>query len=115
MYAQGLQGKSGSNPDGDGTLVLRVLLRSVLPFVTDTITAVAASEPPSRRCVVLPKVEEALTVLLGELGQQLEQVRCGPCETTERFKEAVAALVDKIEAHEEMNMNVALLRQAFFK
>ncbi len=103
-----------ADPDCDDTLILRVLLRSVLPFLADTVAAVAAMEP-ARRDAMQPQIRSALPPLVAELGQQLESVRLGPCEATERYKMAVSSLLDSVEAHEGLDVAVAPLRGALFK
>ena len=113
QYAQEVQEGPEANPEGDGTIVLRVLLRSVMPFLKDSLAAIAAMEP-SRRSMAVPQVGRILTSIVAELGQQLETARPSPCEATVRYKEAMSSLLDTVEAHEGLDIAVAPLRQVFF-
>lgn len=91
QYALG-ERAADADADGDGTLVVRVLLRTVVPMVKDTLRVVAEMEE-NERGAFSSRALPHFKCLVKEIRTQVAAARPSPCEATIKLSSELDALL----------------------
>ena len=78
--------------DGDGTLILRVLLRTVLPMAIETLQAVSELDQ-DRKAAFASSAAEHIQSLVRECEAQASVAQPSPCEATVRLSAELDTLL----------------------